>query len=34
VLAFLVDHYGLPDDHPVVRRALVSIQNMPEAKDD
>ncbi len=34
VLAFLVDHYGLPDDHPVVCRALESIQNMPEAKDD
>jgi hypothetical protein len=34
VLAFLVDHYSLPDDHPMVRRALESIQNMPEAKDD
>ncbi len=34
VLAFLADHYSLPDDHPVVCRALESIQNMPEAKDD
>lgn len=33
-LAFLIDHYGLPDDHPVVQRALESIDTMPEAKDE
>jgi hypothetical protein len=29
VLAFLVDHYGLPNDHWAVRRALESIRQMP-----
>lgn len=30
VLAFLVDHYGLPEDHEAVRLALASIQESAE----
>jgi len=33
VLAFLVDHYGLAEEHPLVSRALQSIETMQEAKD-
>ncbi len=31
VLAFLVDHYELPEDHRVVQRAVDSIRTMPVA---
>jgi hypothetical protein len=33
VLAFLVDHYGLPEDHWAVQRALDSIREMPEVRE-
>ncbi len=34
VLAFLVDHYSLPAEHPVVQRALKSLEAMQAAKDN
>lgn len=33
VLAFLIDHYGLPQDHWTVRRAIKSIRDIVERKE-